>query len=124
MVMVMVLYRCWCLNSPRPLLRRLRPGLAASLNVWEVIPARPTPYSPAPAAFPSTCASGGRREGRFVLMCVTSHARVFQCTRSRRHLGFEVGPAGRNPLKLCACVWWHAWADRGDRPGGRPSAFA
>ena len=49
--MVMVLYRCWYLNSPRPLLRRLRPGLAASLNVWEVIPARPTPYSPAPAAF-------------------------------------------------------------------------
>ena len=49
LVMVMVLYRCWCLNSPRPLLRRLRPGHVASLNVWRVIPARPTPYSSAPS---------------------------------------------------------------------------
>ena len=47
-----------------------------------------------------------------MLMCVTSHARVFQCTRSRRHLGFEVGPAGRNPLKLCACVWLVACVGR------------
>ena len=62
----MVLYRCWCLNSPRPLLRRLRPGHVASLNVWRVIPARPTPYLSAPVG-----------EGGSVLICVTSHARVW-----------------------------------------------
>ena len=108
MVMVMVLYRCWCLNSPRPLLRRLRPGLAASLHVWEVDTRPSDPVFAGPGRIPEhvcRCARvrsrRGRREGRFVLMCVTSHARVFQCTRSRRHLGFEVGPAGRNPLKLC-----------------------
>ena len=99
MVMVMVLYRCWCLNSPRPLLRRLRPGHTASLNVWrsDTRPSDPVFVGPLTAL-----GAVGVGEGGFVLICVTSHARVWSPVVSPL-CGLQLRPAlfwGLPSLKL------------------------
>ena len=83
--MVMVLYRWWCLNSPRPLLRRLRPGHVASLNVWRSDTCPSDPVFVGPQSGPR-CRGACVGEGGFVLICVTSHARV--CPRVPPLRGF------------------------------------